>query len=131
MSAVAVEPVYTFDEWSRRCPNDTWLYFIQAGSGPVKIGVARNPIERIATLQTAHYERLRILGCMWSSRSYEGHLHRRFAAHRVSGEWFAPVPEIIASAAAIDPTDFALAFPEHADRELLATLREIEASDDE
>jgi hypothetical protein len=41
------------------------IYFIQAGeTGPIKIGKANDPAQRINQFQTAHHETLRLLGSM-------------------------------------------------------------------
>ena len=41
-----------------------WLYAFQVGDdGPVKIGISRNPRQRLATLQKANPERLRPIAC--------------------------------------------------------------------
>jgi hypothetical protein len=76
-----------------------FVYFIQAeGGGPIKIGRSRDPQSRLSTLQTAHGARLRILSTRRGSSDVERGLHARFAAHRTSGEWFEPVPELVAEA---------------------------------
>ncbi len=68
-----------------------WLYFIQAGeSGPIKIGLAGDPQHRLRGLQTAHYESLRLLAERPGGPELEADLHARFAAGRLSGEWFRP-----------------------------------------
>lgn len=81
---------------------DTWLYFIQAGStGPIKIGVAKHPLERMKTLQTASPVELFFRALEWSSAGVERDLHRIFAAHRVRGEWFAPHPDLFSFVAEV------------------------------
>lgn len=39
----------------------TYVYFISAGSNPIKIGVSDDPEGRLTSLQTAHYKRLHLL----------------------------------------------------------------------
>lgn len=64
-----------------------WTYFIRAGAeGPVKIGIAANPHERLRGLQTAHYEDLRIIRLMRGN--VEAALHYHFREQRIRGEWF-------------------------------------------
>ena len=75
------------------------VYFIQAcGGGPVKIGRSADPRARIATLQTANPDHLRIVATMPGGVAVERMLHRMFERHRVrpDGEWFNPEPEVLA-----------------------------------
>ena len=72
------------------------IYFMRAGNdGPIKIGHSGNPESRRKNLQTAHYHELEIIGVMPDDADVEGRLKKQFAAHRIRGEWFEPVPEII------------------------------------
>lgn len=65
------------------------VYFIRPGSQPfVKIGHATDVARRLDTLQTAHYEPLRVLRVVDGDRQRERWLHARFAAQHVRGEWF-------------------------------------------
>lgn len=83
----------------------TWLadsevghvYFIQGESGgPIKIGKAVNPTQRLAQLQTGFHEQLKILGLIPNGGvATEKQLHERFAQYRVKGEWFLPCDEIL------------------------------------
>jgi hypothetical protein len=74
----------------------TWLYAIQAGhSGPIKIGLAQCPAERMATLQTGNAEKLRGIGAWRVVPEEERWLHEDFAHARIRGEWFRPVPELV------------------------------------
>ena len=75
----------------------SWIYFIQAkGGGPIKIGLAANPASRLATLQTSHHKRLRILAARPGGRADEHDLHYLFAGLRLRGEWFRPGSELLA-----------------------------------
>lgn len=77
-------------------PDPGSVYFIQQGAaGPIKIGFSDRPERRVAQLQTSTPERLRILATMPGSKQTEGSLHRRFARHRMQGEWFRPAQEIL------------------------------------
>lgn len=63
------------------------VYFIQSSAGgPIKIGKSTNANRRLANLQTAHAERLLLLGT--TQIHSEESLHQRFADLRLSGEWF-------------------------------------------
>jgi len=65
-----------------------WTYFIRSGEhGAIKIGKARDPRERLADLQTAHPEELRLLAVTLET---EERMHDMFSAWRIRGEWFRP-----------------------------------------
>jgi DNA-binding XRE family transcriptional regulator len=66
------------------------VYFAQAGEdGPVKIGHATDPTARVAMLQTAHYEPLRIARVIKGTSAVEKWFHRHFRHLHIRGEWFA------------------------------------------
>lgn len=72
------------------------VYFIQAGNGLIKIGVAANPRDRIRTLRTMSPAPLcLVLVLPGRGAAGESELHARFAEHRSHGEWFHPAPELI------------------------------------
>ena len=65
------------------------VYFIQRGTtDEVKIGVSRRLGARISSLASASGEPLTLLATIPGGRDEELALHRRFAAHRLRGEWF-------------------------------------------
>lgn len=67
-----------------------YTYFIQAGAGAVKIGqTVRTPAERLAALQTANPEPLRLIAYLVGV-GYEAMFHRAYASQRLAGEWFTP-----------------------------------------
>lgn len=72
------------------------VYFVQSESGHIKIGVAVNPKDRLCALQNASPFRLKLLGCIPGGVTMERSLHSEFKAHRTSGEWFSPAPELLA-----------------------------------
>lgn len=75
------------------------IYFAQAeGVGHIKIGFTdgQDAGDRLASLQTGSPVPLRLLGTIPGSIEGEKDLHRRFAAARVCGEWFKPVPALLA-----------------------------------
>lgn len=75
----------------------TKLYFIQAGlDGPIKIGRAVDPRQRLAQLQTASPYELRLLAS-WDIEDGISELavHARFEDAHLRGEWFEPVPELL------------------------------------
>lgn len=71
-----------------------YVYFIGAASGPIKIGIAIRPPARLSGLQTSHHEKLELLATCEGDLELEKAYHRRFAANRLSGEWFERTPEI-------------------------------------
>jgi excisionase family DNA binding protein len=75
------------------------VYFIQAASGPIKIGIALDPVERLAGLQISHFETLTLLAAVEGGITLETELHRRFAGHNIRGEWFEPHADIFAEIA--------------------------------
>lgn len=77
-------------------PPLVFVYFVQAGTdGPVKIGTATDIQARVRGLQTGSPHRLNLLATSTGGRRLEKRLHRRFAAHRVLGEWFSPAPALL------------------------------------
>lgn len=70
-------------------PRRTHVYVIRSsGSKLVKIGYAVNPGQRVRELQTGSPEKLAVAWSIPGREQLERELHRRFAAHRKSGEWF-------------------------------------------
>jgi hypothetical protein len=73
------------------------VYFIRGEqTGLIKIGVANNPSQRLANLQTGSPDRLELLGCTPGSSWGELRLHTRFAHLRQHGEWFTPGEDLLA-----------------------------------
>lgn len=72
------------------------IYFVQASTGPIKIGFTDNWGLRRAALQLATPEPLSVLLVVDGQRSDEAGLHRAFQADRIRGEWFAPSSELLA-----------------------------------
>lgn len=71
-----------------------YVYFIADDRDRVKIGRAVDVAERLSSLQTSHAAPLRVLAAVRVIMEAERVLHRRFAEHRLQGEWFRLVPEI-------------------------------------
>ncbi len=67
-----------------------YVYVMRIGKrGAVKVGYAKNPTMRLKTLQTGTPGEYRLLLVVPGEKDLEAALHRRFAQHRVQGEWFA------------------------------------------
>lgn len=65
------------------------VYMIRAGqSGPIKIGWALSPTQRLETLQTANHETLTIMRLFLGAEAEEMALHKRFSNLHIRGEWF-------------------------------------------
>jgi hypothetical protein len=82
------------------------VYFIQSGDdGPVKIGLSKNPWSRLCKIQTDHDRPARLIRLFEGGHAQERELHRRFAEHRMNGEWFKPVEAILTGAIELPPLD--------------------------
>lgn len=75
---------------------DCYVYFIQAGTGYIKIGSTTDVKRRMCSLQTANAEQLNLLGVMKGSTAKEKSIHDRFKHLRVRGEWFRPGDDLLA-----------------------------------
>lgn len=73
----------------------SFVYFIQADDGRVKIGKARRPSQRLKELQTGSSRNLRLVGLLLGDRQAERVLHERYKVWCVGGEWFSPHPEVL------------------------------------
>jgi hypothetical protein len=71
----------------------TVVYFIQQGSGPVKIGIASDVLNRLANLQCSNPYPLRVRMLIPGGLVLEGTLHTYFAESHISGEWFDPLED--------------------------------------
>ena len=73
------------------------LYIIRDARGPLKIGVTTDISKRIVGIQNGNPYQLSVVhyfanyGC-----DAEVDMHRRFSGARLSGEWFEPVPGLLA-----------------------------------
>ncbi|GGQ98131.1 GIY-YIG nuclease family protein [Kitasatospora griseola] len=67
----------------------THVYMMTAaGSQLIKIGVAKNPMQRLRELQTGSPGKLDVLWLIEGTPALEKALHGRLAAYRARGEWF-------------------------------------------
>lgn len=74
-----------------RTKDTSRVYFIQRGNdGPVKIGHSKHPERRLTGLQSASPDPLRLLGTLPGGKAREAELHQKYAAFRLTGEWFKP-----------------------------------------
>jgi hypothetical protein len=75
-----------------------YVYVISAGTEAVKIGVARDPNNRLKSLQTGHFKKLSVayeIAFAGRDEAYavECRVHRLLKAQLMEGEWFAVSPE--------------------------------------
>lgn len=74
-----------------------YIYFVQEGQdGPIKIGVAKQPADRVRQLQGANSRPLILRGVKTGFVKDERALHKKLDAFRIRGEWFSPEPEVLA-----------------------------------
>jgi len=66
------------------------VYLIRGNNGKYKIGIAKNPTQRIKNLQTGNSDRLTIIETYQSENAskIETTLHNHFRHVRNHGEWF-------------------------------------------
>ena len=83
----------------RSHPEIATIYFIGPLNGPIKIGYASRLQFRLKELRLANAYPLEVWASVEAPPSQEREYHRRFAAHRLHGEWFTRTPEIEAEIA--------------------------------
>jgi len=92
-----------FSEQQRANVAASLVYFIRSGDGPIKIGIAQDVEKRRRSLQTAHPAPLVTLATTDGGFQKERAYHRKFAKHRLEGEWFAPHADILAEIERLNP----------------------------
>jgi hypothetical protein len=75
------------------------VYFVGPADGPIKIGYASRLEYRLKDLLTMNAYPLIVHATVEGQVSVERAYHKRFKAHRLHGEWFAPHPDILAEIA--------------------------------
>lgn len=66
-----------------------WIYFVEASpDSPIKVGWASDIAKRVAALQTAHWQELRVVGQVPGDQPAEAEAHYELRPHRLRGEWF-------------------------------------------
>ena len=79
----------------------SFIYFVSAQSGPIKIGVSQNPHRRLRDLQSSSGERLQLLGFVRGNVFEERELQHRLRWWRRHGEWFEPSEQVLSTMASI------------------------------
>ena len=67
-----------------------YVYLIRGNDGKYKIGIAKNPSQRIKQLQTGNSDELQLIDTYLTENAYkiESALHNQYAHVRNHGEWF-------------------------------------------
>jgi len=65
-------------------------------SGDIKIGTSKNVRMRVSRVSSEVKHPIDLLATMDGNREIESIMHARFAHARTHGEWFRPVPELLA-----------------------------------
>jgi hypothetical protein len=74
----------------------TLVYFVQAEhGGPIKIGSAYRPLDRVRCFQPWSPYQLLLLAVMPGAKREEFALHQQFEKDRLHGEWFEPSEELL------------------------------------
>jgi Meiotically up-regulated gene 113 len=72
------------------------VYFLQAeGTGRIRIGISRRPLERIKEIRAGSSETLRLVAMIRGGKDKEAFLHDLFADARIHGEWFEATPDLV------------------------------------
>lgn len=77
-----------------RAPHPDDCIYIIYSAGHVKIGVSSNVTRRSHSFRTASPVPVVLLAKIEGSNELEVTVHRRFADHRITGEWFKLSPEV-------------------------------------
>ena len=77
-------------------PDRATIYFLGPTDGPIKIGWASRLQYRLRALELANAFPLHVWATVEAEITLEREYHKRFAAHRLHGEWFERHPDILA-----------------------------------
>lgn len=93
---IRMVPIEVHQEPKSIEPAPSYVYFVQAmESRRIKIGFSAKPQYRLLDISTYCPEPVKMLGTMPGTSQDERTIHKKFAAHRVIGEWFRDAPEIL------------------------------------
>ena len=76
--------------WNMPLSDEPLVYFIQSDAGPIKIGISRCPEARCHEISLLSPVPLKVVATCRGGEKKEKQYHKRFAAHRLHGEWFSP-----------------------------------------
>ena len=77
-------------------PERATIYFLGPTDGPIKIGWASRLQYRLRSLELANAFPLHVWATVEAEITLEREYHKRFAEHRLHGEWFERHPDILA-----------------------------------
>jgi Meiotically up-regulated gene 113 len=81
---------------NRKVDKICFVYFIQSGQGgPIKIGKAVNPTQRIGNIQVGNPHEVKLLHCLPDTGATEGRIHGIFEESHLRGEWFRPTCDLL------------------------------------
>lgn len=89
----ATKPVFVEPKEDWRPRLEPAVYFIEV-RGFIKIGWSVKWRSRISNIQTSNPEPIKVLLVLGRPQIFERTMHRKFAEHRASGEWFRDHPDI-------------------------------------
>jgi hypothetical protein len=101
-------PAVVRDAVTTAMPTGT-IYFVGPIGGPIKIGFASRLEFRLKDLRTMNALPLVVHATADGPPSLEREYHKRFAVHRLHGEWFTPHPDILAEIKRLNATPGPLA----------------------
>jgi len=78
-----------------------FVYIAECG-GRYKIGYSKEPVKRIAGLQTGNPELVKLVGTIPGTPAREDELHRAFRAKHIRGEWFSLTESDVQAILAVD-----------------------------
>lgn len=74
----------------------SYVYFLKIGeNGPIKIGFTKHIRHRLTIIQVDNPLMVILIAVLEGGRKEEFALHKKFAKHRLYGEWFTPDNELI------------------------------------
>ncbi len=78
---------------------DRYIYFIKPinADGPIKVGSAYSPEDRLKRLQSKSDDTLELVGYVPGIFPDETYILQQLFQHRSHGEWFFPTPEVTAA----------------------------------
>ena len=72
------------------------IYFIQVeNNGPIKIGRAIDPKDRLKKLQIGNHKKLNLIAVIPGKSALESKIHSDLKEFRRDGEWFNPTTEVL------------------------------------
>ena len=83
------------------------LYFIQAGNGPILLGLSMLPSSTALSIQKDHYDEIKVYTSRPGDLADLNAARAFLAPHLIRGAWYAPSPEVMAYADGVVPAGLA------------------------